>query len=208
MFACVCVCVCTKSWAGMYFLVEFLKMKKTVVYESSSQRMFCVFKESGSYGWYAKANPGRCPELKLKTTIHIFDAKAGIDSYEPVSSAAKLILLSSTNINSFKQTARKIGIVPVLFPSTSKTEFFRYASLFGVSEASASEIAAKAGTGKIRVLRQSDPLALLETALNGFDANFLSGLASLADTVNASKIVICCDPDFRILFSLTLVWKA
>jgi hypothetical protein len=128
-------------------------MGRTVVFESAIQGCFWVFKEGGSYMKTVVANVIDCPELLSAETVHIFDAKAGA-SREPIMTPAKLILTSSTNEESFKQTSRQAGTYPFcLYPSATSDEFYNCASIFGISQDQAQEVARVFGTGAIRNLR-------------------------------------------------------
>jgi len=89
-----------------------------------------------------------CPELGLDDTIHIFDCRAGESSYPPIRSSAKLLVLSSTNINSYKQAARSALIM--LFPSLASEEFCRYAKVFKVSDSLREVVKKYVGHGKVR----------------------------------------------------------
>jgi hypothetical protein len=88
----------------MYCLIHLLKGGRTVVFESAIQGCFWVFKEGGSHMKGGVANVISCPELNSHDTVHIFDAKAGA-TREPVETPAILIVTSSTNNDSYKQTS-------------------------------------------------------------------------------------------------------
>ena len=151
-----------KSWAGMFFLIQAIQRNCTVVFESAAQKTMWVFSRTGSRTFFAA--DGTCEELRSKSTIHIFDAKAG--GREPVQSKARLILLSSTNDTSYKQTARE-KVMVMGYPSTTEHEFYGYAKVLGVDNQKLALISDKCGTGKVRslVVSESDALGYLETAL-------------------------------------------
>jgi hypothetical protein len=133
----------------MYCLIHLLKGGMTVVFESAIQGCFWVFEESGSYMKGSVANIISCPELNSHDTVHIFDAKAGA-TREPVETPAILIVTSSTNDVSYKQTARRARIHPIcVYPSTTTEEFYHYVSVFKINVEEAQQIAELCGTGKI-----------------------------------------------------------
>lgn len=138
----------------MYCLIQLLKMGRTAVFESAIRGYFWVFKEGGkSYCLEGIANDMSCPELLSKDTVHIFDGKAGA-SREPVLSLARLILISSTNEESYKQTTRRTNAYPLcLYPSATDDDFYHSATIFGISKDKAKAVADVFGTGSIRMLR-------------------------------------------------------
>lgn len=124
----------------MFFLHKLIKAGTPVVYESRTRNMIWVFKESGSECFVGTANEMNCPDLQSSATVHIFDCRADAEeTHQPVSSVAKLILFSSTNINSYKQTLRDHPLDPFIIPSTTKEEFHMYAVRLGISHEGDSE---------------------------------------------------------------------
>ena len=110
-----------------------LEMGITVVYESVLQECYFVLKKGGSTKHSGKARTIVCPELDSPKTVHLFDAKAGTNSYEPVQSAAQLVVFASTNTSSYKQTQRGgDNVLKVLYPSTSNDDFNRYAKCLDI----------------------------------------------------------------------------
>jgi hypothetical protein len=146
----------------MFFLIQAIQRNCTVVFESVPQNAMWVFSRTGSRRFFTA--DGTCEELLSKSTIHIFDAKAG--GREPVESHARLLLLSSTNDTSYKQTARG-NVMTMGYPSTTEHEFYAYAKVLGVDDQKLALISDKCGTGKVRplVVSESDALGYLESAL-------------------------------------------
>ena len=138
-----------KSWAAMFFLVRLIKDSRTVVYESAVQGMVWIFSKTGSRIIDGPAKVSNCPELLLKSTIHIFDGKA----YEPFASAAMLVLFSSTNRASYAQSERIVSY-RAFYPSTTPDEFRRYVEMMKIDADVAKKIAEVVGTGKVRPLLQ------------------------------------------------------
>ena len=180
----------------MFFLHKLIKAGITVVYESRIQSMIWVWKENKSECFAGTANEISCPDLESRETVHIFDCRAGSETQQPVSSAAKLILFSSTNINSYKQTLRDQPLNPFVIPSTTEEEFYSYANHLGVSSEWIAEIAMKDGTGKIRPLVQDS--SRVDVAIRVYSFDKLKIYASLENTVSGeSSPAILIDADLQ-----------
>jgi len=112
-----------------------IKKGYTVVYESVKLGISWVFSKNGSRLIGRKLEMYLAPELKSKQTVHIFDAEAGNNSYgiTRVVNGAKQVVFSSTNRAIYAQFIRNYDVFEAFLPSTSKEEFNRYVSLFGVS---------------------------------------------------------------------------
>jgi hypothetical protein len=178
----------------MFFLHKLIKAGITVVYESRVREMIWVFKENGSEFFTGTANEISCPDLRSRETVHIFDCRAGPETRQPVSSAAKLILFSSTNINSYKQTIRDQPLDPFVIPSTTEEEFFMYASRLGISHDRAAEVAKIFGTGKIRPLVRKS--LSVDGAIQAYSLDKLKIYASVENTVSGeSSPAILIDVD-------------
>lgn len=174
----------------MFFLIQAIKKGHTVVYESVQLRTSWVFSKSGSRIINKRLEIQDALELRSEQTIHLFDAKAGADSYEitRVIDGAKQVVFSSTNMNSYTQFLRSHGIFQVILPSTSQEEFEKYVALFGVSKDVEDEVVEISGYGKIRPLRGVEAhKSRLEEALNNFDINQLATYASTRNTVSNNK---------------------
>ena len=163
-----------KSWAAMFFLVRLVKNRQTVVFESAGQKLVWVFSSTGSRIIKGPAEKINCPELQSTTTTHIFDGKAGANSYEPAQSAAKLALFSSTNRTSYAQSERRVDFI-AFYPSTTPDEFRRYVEMMNIDADKAKEISEVFGTGKVRPLTQSLALSkeLLASAIERLDLSKL-----------------------------------
>jgi hypothetical protein len=127
-----------------------IKGGKTVVFESADQEKTWIFRSDGKC---RLCTTEYVPELDLSDTIRIFDCKSGHSLREPKERAAKLFLLSSTNIQNYKQTERLVGNIKVIFPSLTEIEFERYSTRFGISSTQAEKIKEICGFGRIRTLR-------------------------------------------------------
>lgn len=127
----------------MYFLVRFVKNNQTVVFESAGQNLVWIFSSIGSRIITGPANMIKCPELQSKSTTRIFDAKAGSSAFEPVQSAAKLVLFSSTNRNSYAQLERRVNFIAI-YPSTTPDEFRRYVKMMNIDAHKVKELFASA----------------------------------------------------------------
>ena len=161
-----------KSWAGMYFLVKAIKEGYTVVFESVSQDLIWVFNAKGSRLIAGVANAVSCPELRSRSTVHIFDAKA--NGREPSASAAMLVVFSSTNRSSYAQTERRNAYI-ACYPSTTEEEFMQYVEFFGIDSDKVTKVRNSTGTGSIRSLRQSyDIGARIKMAVARLNVNQLS----------------------------------
>lgn len=73
------------------------------------------------------------PELNRPETVHVFDGKAGTDSYEPAASNASLIVTTSRSSANFAQTARRSGLREYCIPSYDVDELLRHCEEFGVA---------------------------------------------------------------------------
>lgn len=173
----------------MYFTLMAIKKGYTVVYESVDQNISWVLSKNGSRVIGKRLQPEDAPELRSKQTLHIFDAKAGQNSYEitRVVDGAKQILFSSTNRNSYAQFIRG-NVFVALLPSTSKEEFDKYVSLFGASTEKVDEVVRVSGYGKVRPLNQFEShLAQVDAALEEFDVRNLRASTTSENTLSGSK---------------------
>ena len=177
----------------MFVLTKLLQDGKTVVFESSSQRMFWVLKPNGSYLKEGRATAVNPPELKNRETIHIFDAKAGTDSYEIADTRARLLVNSSTNPTSYTQTIRRANMLTMVFPSTTENEFYKYAAIFKIDEVTARQVATVCGFGKIRSLRQKNPQNAVETALRNLTPEHLRDLTDITNVNSRANPGILLD---------------
>jgi hypothetical protein len=161
----------------MRILCELIKMNKTVVFESIPRDKVWIFKSDGSCR--IKNSIRNVDELNDPETFHLYDAKAGLNK-EPAESFATLIEFSSTNVQSYKQTDRRVDLMKILYPSTSREEFDNYANIFGVSTVDRDCIVELFGSGKVRSLRT--PIFRLEEqiqrAVRAFDYEKLLVYAS------------------------------
>jgi hypothetical protein len=168
----------------MLVLIGLIQEKKTVIFHSCVQNIAWIFPENGTPCRLVQLfiNTATIPELKDPTAFYIYDAKAGNE--EPVYSSAKLILFSSTNELSYKQTQRRAGAVKLLYPSLSQEEFDFYASQLKVDVTRANQIKQIIGHGKIRSLSTSpDELEyLVNAALARFDYQNILVYASSQNT--------------------------
>ena len=114
-----------------------------MVYESRQLGIVYVIRADG--GMYrtrcpaVAAGQGGVPELGVKGTIHVFDAKtsktvAGVDP-EPVhSTRAFLIEIASHNVTNYDQTSRRSDFENYCVPSYTVEELLKYCHLFSISE--------------------------------------------------------------------------
>ena len=166
-----------------------LKQGYTVVYENVQQGKTWVLSENGSRVIGQRLEPYLVPELNSKQTVHLFDAKAGINSYEIklVVGGAKQVVFSSANRNSYAQFCRGPVFVACL-PSTSEKEFYRFASILGASSDTIKRVIELSGTGKIRpltsLLNHSERIT---TALKVFDLKNISAYTSPDYFVSGEK---------------------
>ena len=174
-----------KSWSGMYFLVQAIKLGMSVVFESVPRDLVFVFSRAGSRVFAGTANEMNCPELKSPSTIHIFDAKAG--GREPNATSARIVVLSSTNRSSYAQTERR-NIFMACYPSTSEDEFEKYVKSFNISADRANQVTHVYGTGSLRPLRSSsDPVVTVHNAVVRLDFRHLDLYVSSAAPSNGIK---------------------
>jgi hypothetical protein len=119
----------------MYFLVKLLQANYTVVYESVIQKRTWIFGKNRNCLIKRIISEEDVPEFEEKNTVHLFDAKAGIDSYEitRIEKGAIQVNFSSTNKKSYSQYIRFSDVYPALFPSLSKEEFSLYVDKLNVS---------------------------------------------------------------------------
>jgi hypothetical protein len=118
--------------------------------------------------------------------VHIFDAKAGA-TREPVETPAILIVTSSTNDVSYKQTARRARTHPIcVYPSTTTEEFYHYVSVFKINVEEAQQIAELCGTGKIRNLRSKTAASGIVEAIPKFDLNSIHLYTSTSYTSSSN----------------------
>ena len=173
----------------MYFLIQAIKKGYTVVYESVHLEKSWVFsKDRSRVISNRKPNDQDEPELKSKRTLHIFDAKAGDNSYsvKRIVAGAKQIVFSSTNRATYAQFIRDHDVFEALLPSTTKEEFNKYVTLFNVTKDIVDKVVEVSGFGKIRPLKNlSKHLERMNGALNNFDLNKLRNYAS-ADNATPS----------------------
>lgn len=143
-----------KTRAAMLVLIGLIQAKKTVIFHSHSQAKAWIFPgEDGSSCRLvisSSINTANVPELDDPSAFYIYDAKAG--DGEPVESSAKIIMFSSTNLISYKQTQRRPGVVKVLYPSLSEEEFDFFASELRISSDIVKLIKQIIGHGKVRSL--------------------------------------------------------
>ena len=168
-----------------------IKKGYTVVYESVELNKSWVFSKNGSRVISKRRiNDQDDPELKSEQTIHIFDAKAGENSYGITSivNGAKQVVFSSTNRASYAQFIRNYDVFEAFLPSTSKEEFNRYVSLFGVSNDKVDEVVRVSGYGKVRPLQNFEKhIDRVESAIKEFDLKNISTYTSTENTISGSK---------------------
>ncbi len=172
----------------MYFLVKSLQSGYTVVYESVDKEATWVFSVDGSRHIGHKISPDEVPEFKNKTTVHLFDAKAGDNSYaiRSVDNGAHQIVFSSTNVSSYKQFKRTRCYVAG-FPSTNENEFMRYVDLFKSSPAIVNEVMEICKYHKVRPLCSLDSYKPdVEDAIAEFNPRKIKSYAT-PNHMNASK---------------------
>ena len=175
----------------MYFLIMAIKKGYTVVYESVELNKSWVFSKNGSRVISKrKINDQDDPELKSKQTVHIFDATAGNNSYgiTRIVNGAKQVVFSSTNRASYAQFIRNYDVFEAFLPSTSKEEFNRYVSLFGVSNDKVDEVVRVSGHGKVRPLQNFEKqIDRVESAIKEFDLKKISTYTSTENTILEAK---------------------
>jgi hypothetical protein len=139
----------------MYFLIQSIKKGYTVIFESVHLGKSWVFSKSGSRVIEKpRIAIQDVPEIKSKQTVHIFDAKAGPNTYDitRVVAGARQIVFSSTNRASYAQFIREPTVFQALLPSTTKEEFDKYVALFDVPKLTVDKVIEVSGYGRIRPL--------------------------------------------------------
>lgn len=172
----------------MYFLVKLLQSGYAVVNESVEKENTWVFSQHGSRKIPWKISPGDVPELQSTKTVHLFDAKAGDNSYaiRSVDNGAHQIVFSSTNVSSYKQFKRTRCYVAG-FPSTDENEFMRYVDLFKTPPAIVNEVIELSEFHKVRPLCSFDSYKPdVEDAIKEFNPRDIRSYAT-PNNVNASK---------------------
>jgi hypothetical protein len=81
----------------MYFLRYFIRLNKTVIYESVEGRQVWVYSPNGCRSFEGVADTDNCEELLNSETYYLFESLPGNYCHEPVSCPAFLLLFSSTN---------------------------------------------------------------------------------------------------------------
>lgn len=106
----------------MFFLYKLLRDGVTVVYEKVLANKVYVFPPTGECREHTgDAHDEVVPELKSPTTVHLFDACAGVNAREPFLHPAKLAIFASSNETSYKQLLRS-GVASLTVPSYSRAE--------------------------------------------------------------------------------------
>jgi hypothetical protein len=123
------------------------------------------------------------PELKSKQTIHLFDATAGPNSYgiTRIVDGAKQVVFSSIKQSSYyAQLARDNRIYRALLPSTTKEEFYNYATILAISKDVVDAVLKLSGYGKVRPLGNLNKLQdRLNRVIKIFDMNRIEDYVSI-----------------------------
>jgi hypothetical protein len=123
-----------KTWCSLYIVWHFIYLRKTVVYEVSEKKVvFVVHSDCRMRMCAAPAFAAIIPELENlgdSRAIQVFDASASVSS-EPAQSNAFLILTSSRNNCSCKQTERR-SVHRCVIPSYTLEELQLYCQPFDV----------------------------------------------------------------------------
>jgi hypothetical protein len=100
-----------------------------------------------------------------------------------------LVVFSSTNANSYKQTSRRSGASFLLYPSTTEDEYYHYATLFDTDLNYAQKIAGITGTGRVRYLRMTEMNVnvTVKAALSKFDINQFFSYTSVDEVHNTEN---------------------
>ena len=117
----------------MYFLWYLIRLNKTIVYESVASTRVWVFSPTRCHSFDGIASTGRCSELIDRETFFIFDARAGENCHEPCDCAAMLVLFSSPNLSSHKQTERRNNVITCGFIGPSLEELLLLGDSFSIS---------------------------------------------------------------------------
>ena len=159
----------------MYFLWYFVNQGQTVVFESVPKKATYVYRADGSCRKIrGHADDTVCPELDDENTIHLFDAKAGNDCYEPVHSKAFLMIFSSPNRHSYAQHERE-SVSTIGVPSYGDEEIVKAVKTLmnpPLSDAEIESKCAKYGNNLRLVLSaESQAVAVIAAALKRFNPN-------------------------------------
>jgi hypothetical protein len=160
------------------------------VYENVEKRTTWVLGKNASNRIIRhRIEPDDALELISANTVHLFDAKAGLDSYSITrAEGAFQVVFSSTNINSYKQFMRQPDVYQALLPSLHADEFNRYVELFGVSADDVKNVVNYCGYGRIRPLKNLEVHQLqVNGAINSFNLDYLPMYASASNDVSGSK---------------------
>lgn len=122
--------VVVQSHMAMFFLYKLLRDGVTVVYEKVLAGKVFVYPPAGECRVITgKANDEVVPELMSPTTVHLFDACAGVNAREPLLHSAKLAIFTSPNEISYKQLLRS-GVVSLTVPSYTRAELDKRRAYF------------------------------------------------------------------------------
>eukprot|EP00975_Prorocentrum_lima_P033424 7010233-Prorocentrum_lima.AAC.1 len=98
-----------KSWCAQFFIWTFLNEGVSVIYENVLNKEVWVYGPGGISRACPYPANGDIPEMKVRANVYIHDTKAGGQGEDPCGSAvARLILVSSANSTSAKQSARSL----------------------------------------------------------------------------------------------------
>ncbi len=173
-----------------------LKRGYTVVYESVEKKVTWVFSKHGTRKIRRIISLEDVLELESNNTVHLFDAKAGNNSYEimAVNNGARQIVFSSNNVSSYKQFKRTTCYVAG-FPSTDESEFMRYVDLFKTTPAVVDKVTELCEFRKVRPLRSF--LAYeqdVEDAIKEFNPRDIRNYATpnhMSTSKNNPAILLC-----------------
>ena len=147
------VIVVVQSHMAMFFLYKLLRDGVTVVYEKVLANKVFVFPRTGECRVLTgKANSEVVPELESPTTVHLFDACAGVNAREPFLHPAKVAIFTSPNETSYKQLLRS-GVASLTVPSYSRAELDKRRAYFpGVTDDAYQQRIEMFGCGSIRLV--------------------------------------------------------
>eukprot|EP01039_Chlorochromonas_danica_P011506 gene11506-12881_t len=122
-----------KSWCAQFFIWTFLNEGVSVIYENVLNKEVWVYGPGGISRACPYPANGDIPEMKVRANVYIHDTKAGGQGEDPCGSAvARLILVSSANSTSAKQSAR--SLTRLVYTTPSLHELLRAAEILGKPE--------------------------------------------------------------------------
>lgn len=133
----------------MRVLIGLIQAKKTVVSQNAELKVTWIFRSDGTCSLIDNLKP--VEELQGREAFYMFDTKVG-QVEEPPRRNSKLLLFSSTNQSSYKQTMRRSDVELLLFPSTTKAQFERFGKIFQLSMEDIEYRSRRYGHDKVRIL--------------------------------------------------------